>query len=124
MKLHFIFVLAGLMALPDAALATTYWVSPTGAAASGACIGSTPLSGTAACPLSTANNSAVAGDTIYLRDGIYILTSLSGCGNDYACGIFPKNRGTANARIIYSAYSGETPIITADATAPSFAAGL
>jgi hypothetical protein len=104
--------------------AETYWVSPTGAATWANCDGATPLSGTAACTLYTANNNAVAGDTIYLRGGTYTFTSSSGCGNNYSCGIFPKNRGTLNARITYSAYTGETPVLTADGTAPTYTSGV
>lgn len=94
--------------------AATYWVSPSGGAAWAACRSVTALNGTAACSLSTANNNAIAGDTIYLRGGTYNQTASSGCGSNYACGIEPRNLGTAGARITYSAYSGETPIITAD----------
>ena len=103
------------LTLSGAALAATYWVSPTGAAAWADCTGSTPLNGASACSLSIANNNAVAGDTIYLRGGTYRQTSSSRCENNYTCGIFPKNRGTANARITFMGYTGETPVITADA---------
>lgn len=55
------------LTLSGGAFAATYWVSPTGASTWAKCSGGTPLSGTSACSLSTANNNAVAGDTIYLR---------------------------------------------------------
>jgi hypothetical protein len=115
MCISLIFVLYAFLTLSGAALGATYWVSPTGAATWANCAGNTPLNGTSACSLSTANSNAVAGDTIYLRGGTYRQTSSSGCGSNYTCGIFPKNRGTANALITYSAYTGEIPVITADA---------
>ena len=104
-----------LFVLPGSAIAGTYWVSPAGQATWADCQTKAPLDGAAACSLATANNNAVAGDTIYLRGGTYRQTDSSGCGNNYECGIDPRNRGTAEARITYSAYAGETPIITADA---------
>ena len=106
-----------------AALAGTYWVSPSGAATWPNCQSASPLTGTVACALSTANNNAIAGDTIYLRGGTYTHTSSSGCGNNYTCGIYPKNRGTAIAKITYAAYNGETPVITTDGTTP-YAGGI
>lgn len=101
--------------VPSIALSATYWVSPNGTGAWTSCVGSAPISGANACSLSTANKNAVSGDTIYLRGGTYTQTSSSGCNNDYNCGIYPKNRGTINARITYAAYDNEIPIITADA---------
>lgn len=94
--------------------AGTYWVGPTGAASWANCSGTTPLDGTSACALSTANNNAAAGDVVYLRGGTYLQTVGSGCGAAYVCGIFPRNRGVAGAPITFAAYSGETPIITAE----------
>jgi len=102
------------LTMSDAANAATYWVSPTGTAAWPACSGSTPLNAASACSLVAANNNAAAGDTIYLRGGIYRQTSSSRCENNYNCGIAPRNRGTANARITFMGYPGETPVITAD----------
>jgi len=82
--------------------AGTYWVSSSGAASWSNCSGATPLSETAACSLSTANANATAGDTIYLRGGIYIIN-----GN----GIAPTHSGTSGNVITFSAYTGEAPII-------------
>jgi chitodextrinase len=106
------------------AITHTYWVSPTGAASWANCKSDNLLNGSAACALSTANQNAVAGDTVYLRGGTYTFTSASVCGNNYNCGVFPKNRGTANARITFSAYTGETPVLTVDSTAPTYTTGL
>lgn len=84
--------------------AATHWVSPTGAAAWTSCIGSTALSGTAACALGTANTNAAAGDLVYLRGGTY---NISGTA------IQPSNSGSsASGMITFAAYTGETPIIT------------
>jgi len=85
--------------------AATHWVSPTGAAAWASCVGSTALSGTAACSLATANASASAGDMVYLRSGTY---NLGG-----GIGIQPSNSGTSPSNMItFAAYTGETPTLT------------
>jgi len=95
------------VSLPGIASGATHWVSPTGSAAWGSCVGNTALSGTAACSLSTANNSAAAGDLVYLRAGTYS-----------SAGIVPSNSGTGTPpsgpwnRITFMGYTGETPNIT------------
>lgn len=94
------FFLGVCLALPGVAHAATYWVSPTGAAAWASCTGATTLSGTAACSLGTANSNAAAGDTVYLRGGTYGTT------------LQPANSGTLANRIVFAAYTGETPVIT------------
>lgn len=107
-------VLCACLSLSGSALGATYWVSPTGAAAWGSCSGSTPLSGSAACALGTANTNAAAGDTVYLRGGTYTIS-----GSNVSA-LAPANSGTCASscpgavgasRIIFSAYTGETPIL-------------
>jgi len=79
-----------------------HWVSPTGTAAWVDCKSNTPLSGIVACSRGIANVSAVAGDIIYFRGGTYTI--------DNTTAIVPSNGGTsANAKIIFIAYSDETP---------------
>ena len=91
------------VALPS--MAAVHWVSPTGTAAWGNCVGTTALSGTAACSLATANSSAAAGDTVYLRGGTYNLGGGSG--------IQPTHSGSSpSAMITFQAYTGETPTLT------------
>lgn len=107
-----IFLFCISLTLPILAHAGTYWVSPTGAAPWAACSGATPLNGTSACSLNTANSNLVAGDTVYLRGGTYDLKTL---GVSY--GISPNNNGTGvSNRITYAAYSGETPVIMSSDT--------
>jgi hypothetical protein len=80
---------------------TTYWVSPEGQASWDICKGATPLNGTSACTLSTANTNAMAGDTVYLRGGTY-------SGGE----IRPNNSGTSeDNRIVYTSYNQENVII-------------
>ncbi|MFZ2098010.1 MAG: right-handed parallel beta-helix repeat-containing protein [Anaerolineales bacterium] len=80
---------------------TTYWVSPDGQAAWANCRGTLPLDGPEACTLSIANTNAVAGDTIYLRAGIY-----------YGHAILPSNSGSSDSnRIIYTNYDLENVTI-------------
>lgn len=90
------------------AFAATHWVSPTGTATYATCSGSTPLSGTSACSLSTANSSAAAGDLVYLRSGTYTQSS-SGSG------ITPSNNGTSSTNMItFQGYPSDSsqPIIS------------
>jgi hypothetical protein len=76
-------------------------VSPTGTAAWANAKSAAPLDGTAAASLATANFNAVAGDTIILR------------GGTYNTAIQPTHSGTGvDARIIYQAHAGETPMIS------------
>lgn len=86
----------------DAALPAVdpHWVSPTGAAVWAACLSATPLAGTAACSLDTANSSALAGDLVYLRAGVY------------GSGIAPAHDGTASDRIAFSGHADEVAQIT------------
>jgi len=99
------FFLGVCIAYPGVTDAATHWVSPTGAAAWANCVGSTPLSATAACSLSTANGNAAAGDLVYLRAGTY------------STPIAPSNRGSGTLPsgpfnfITFQAYTGETPNI-------------
>lgn len=80
--------------------ATTYWVSPTGAAAKlAACSGSTPLSGADACSYTTVQKGIVAGDTVYYRAGNYNVAS----GN----AITTTGSGTSSSRITFSSYDSE-----------------
>ena len=76
-----------------------YWVSPTGSAVWANCSGSAPLSGTLACSLTTANSTASAGDTVYVRAGTY---NISGSG------INPSHSGTPGNVITFSAYNSES----------------
>jgi len=86
------------------AQASTHWVSPTGTAAWGNCVGGSPLSGTRACSLLTANAKATAGDLVYLRAGIYNLEG--------GIGIRPSNSGSHGNMITFQAFTGEMPTIT------------
>jgi hypothetical protein len=75
----------------------TYWVSPDGQAAWASCQGASPLDGASACALSTANENAAAGDTIYLRGGTYSNQQIE-----------PSNSGTSDStRIVYTSYNQE-----------------
>jgi hypothetical protein len=88
-----------------------YWVSPTGTSSWANCKSTSPLSGTAACSLTTANSNAFAGDTIYLRGGTY-----SGITGD---AINPTNTGTAGNIITFSSYNGEDVQLIGSGTSSS-----
>jgi hypothetical protein len=75
-----------------------YWVSTNGSASWSNCESSSPLSGTSACSLSTANSNASAGDTINLMSGTY-------------AGIEPINSGTSLNKITWQEGSGQTAIL-------------
>lgn len=82
-------------------LANIYWVSPNGQAAWTGCKSALPLNGSGACSLRTANANAVAGDTVYLREGTY--------SNQI---IQPNNSGTSDSqRIVYTSYNNENVTI-------------
>jgi hypothetical protein len=101
-----IFVLCICLAATGVAHAATHWVSPTGAAAWGSCVGATPLSGASACSLAAANSNAAAGDLVYLRAGTYS-TELKPAHS--GSGTLPS--GPFNF-ITFQAYTGETPTIS------------
>ncbi len=112
--------------LSVSALAGTHWVSPTGTAAWASCSGGTPLSGTSACSLNTANTNAVAGDTVYLRGGTYTYTG------QYDTALAPTHSGACASscpggvgatRITFAAYTGESPLIQ-ETTVGNQATGL
>lgn len=84
----------------------THWVSPNGAETWANCASDTSITGTTACSLSTANQNARAGDTVYLHGGTYLLTKQG------QSGVGPINSGTGiTNRIIFAAAPGEVPII-------------
>lgn len=96
-----ILLVISLLLLAGPAFGATHWVSTNGTAAYSACVGVTPLSGTSACSLATANSSAIAGDLIYLRSGTYTVS-----GN----GIQPTNSGTSSSNMItFQGYPGDLP---------------
>jgi hypothetical protein len=89
---------AGLaFALP--AYGATHWVSPTGSASWASCERDTPLNGSSACLLTTANANAIAGDTITITAGTY-----EGI-------IQPLHSGSANNYITYVVKPGDMPVI-------------
>jgi len=98
-----ILLMVVLVAFSSAGFAGTYWVSPTGTATWSNCSASTPLSGTSACSLATANANASAGDIVYIRGGTYPATA------KYSARFNPSNSGSSGNMIIFMAYSGETP---------------
>lgn len=101
-KILMIVLVLTLVALVEA---DQYWVSPTGAATWTNAKSTTALSGAACCKLDTANAKASAGDTVWLRGGTYTLATY---------GINPTKSGTSSAKILFSAYTGESPIIQGD----------
>jgi hypothetical protein len=85
---------------PAPSFAATYWVSPTGTSTWVSCVGETPLAGSDACSLATANGNLVAGDTVYLR------------GGTYTTHIFPaRSGGGVSSRISYRRFQNEAPVI-------------
>ncbi|HVV49053.1 MAG TPA: pectate lyase, partial [Polyangia bacterium] len=90
-------VLAASAAAP--AGATDYYVATTG---------SDTAAGTMDAPWATlqkAANTAVAGDTVWIRGGTYMITTPANSG----AGINFSKSGTASANINYFAYPGEHP---------------
>src|SRR5215470_5041338 len=93
--------LAGPVLAAGSAGATEYYVAPNG---------SDSNAGTMAAPWATLQkgvNTAVAGDTVWIRGGTYKITTpaTSGAGIN-----FTKSGTSDTARIKYWAYPGETPV--------------
>jgi hypothetical protein len=94
--------------------AATYWVSNTGAATWANCSGATPLSGTAACPVQTAFDNAVAGDVVNFRGGTYSVPAKN-FSTSYHGYYEPAHSGTSGNPITFQAYTGETPLFNGTA---------
>lgn len=102
-------IIVWLLLWASPAWSTIYWVDNDGAADHAACVGSTPLSGAAACPITemTHINAAVGhGDTVYFREGAY---SIGVNGRV----IIPTASGELGSVITYSGYGDEVVTITA-----------
>lgn len=110
--------------LPLPAWAATAWVDDNGAAAWGACQGSTPLSGASACSYTTAMSNATAGDTVYFRTGTYSVGTLQNHPSMAFIRIAPTNSGSAGNPITFAAYTGEVATWTATVTSTSQEAWL
>jgi MYXO-CTERM domain-containing protein len=89
------------LALTRAVGATTWYVSPTGTAASGCSTRSAP------CDLTDAAAGAMAGDTVILMDGVYTKQ------------LVVANSGTSSAWITFQADSCATPIIQGPGVGPT-----
>ena len=88
-----IFLLAvATLALPRTALATNYFVSPSGTGTD--CTQDLP------CSLDTGAKTGMAGDTVFLMDGTYQGQSLN-----------PTNSGTSSAWLTFEALPGAVPIL-------------
>ena len=90
------------LAIGATGVRAAHYISPIGAA-TWANSGEPAKTGVACASIATANTNAVAGDTVYLRAGTYIVDEF----------IAPAHSGSSwTSQIIYSAYSDETVIIT------------
>lgn len=82
-------------------LDTIYWVSPSGTASWSSCRSASPLAGSAACSLATANANATAGNIIFLRGGTYSGQKIQ-----------PAKSGTSDdSRIVFTNFGGEEVLI-------------
>ena len=115
-----IIVILLLLFTPALAHSATAWVDDNGAAAWGACQGSTPLSGASACAYATVMTNAAAGDTVYFRAGTYDV-GLRGSNREVP-NLNPTNSGTAGSPITFKGYNGETVTVTGSVDAGSRAA--
>lgn len=112
MKLY-VCVLSVCLGICSPVWAATHWVSNTGSAAYSACVGASPLNGSSACAVQTAFDNAVAGDLVYFRGGTYVVPQHT-VGDTYSGTYVFANSGTGDAdanRIIFRAYTSETPIL-------------
>jgi hypothetical protein len=118
-KIFRMIVLLGAITLFGAniVIAGTYYVSNSGSAtwASAANI-NTP------CSVYTAFSNAQAGDVVYIRGGIYTLPPVNKGNAGFRGALEPVNSGTGDAenqRIIFRAYSKESPILNGTANGTS-----
>ncbi|MEN6620082.1 MAG: right-handed parallel beta-helix repeat-containing protein, partial [Smithella sp.] len=93
-KILICITIAATLYFPSTSFAGKYWVSPTGTSAWTGCQGTTDPG--KYCSLATANSSAIAGDTIYMKAGTYNY-SKSGTG-----AISPARSGVKGSPITYS----------------------
>lgn len=105
-----LFSVIGMRCLTKNAEASTYWVSPDGAAPSlTSCSGTVPLDGLSACSYDKANGTGVvAGDTVYYRAGTY--TGITGAV------LSPYNSGISGQVITFSSYNNEDVQFTGSGT--------
>ena len=100
-------IVAGAVAVSNAATAKTYYVAPTG---------KDSAAGTQAAPwasIAHAQTVAAAGDTVYFRGGTYTYTAgVNSCKSqtDTVNAIALSKSGSSGSPIRYWAYSGEKPI--------------
>jgi hypothetical protein len=98
---HAVLCLVILSLFPAISFAATYWADDDGSRTSlSDCQSTAELSGPSCCSLATVLNNVSAGDTIYLREGIYH-TALA-----------PRISGVSGNVITYQAYNGETVTIS------------
>jgi len=69
------------------------------------------------CTLATSGTNAVAGDTVYLRGGTYVLPYSTDTTTYWKLGFHPENSGTSGNPITFKAYPGETPFLDNSANA-------
>ncbi|PTY03759.1 pectate lyase [Opitutaceae bacterium EW11] len=116
-RLHLVLRTAGLFfcSIPGAALAATYFVSPTG---------NDTNPGTENAPFATvqrAQQAAEPDDTVYLRGGTYTLSENQIARREglYACVTFLDKSGAPHRPIRYWAYPGERPVFDFSAVKPA-----
>ncbi len=103
-KILICITIAATLYFPSTSFAGKYWVSPTGTSAWSGCQGNTDPG--RYCSLATANSSAIAGDTIYMKAGTYNY-SRTGTG-----AIAPARSGVNGRPITYSRIATESkPLI-------------
>jgi hypothetical protein len=127
MLIRRLLLIIALLLLSCQAWAETYWVSPTGTAAWTSCKGSTPLSGTSACSLRTANLNITAGNTVYLRGGTSsspLTYNVGSYSSTSIPGVAPTHSGTAENPIIYSVYGDEYIVFDGQAESGVYSIGI
>lgn len=115
MKLKSLLFTIGLIAFSTTVWCKIYYVAPTGVNTN---------AGTISAPFLTiqrAQDAVVAGDTVYIRGGNYVMTeSLIATYNSiWAYVTYLTKSGTSGKRINYWAYPGETPVFDYTAIKPA-----
>jgi hypothetical protein len=111
MRLDYLLCIIALSLICANAFSATYWVSPTGNSSWENCKNDSPLNGTQACSIVTANANANAGDTINIRGGTYYYNGTFNATIIPGYPPYPTNRtGTSGNPITYTNYLNEEVI--------------
>ena len=102
MSIKSLLLILSLLLTPGICFAADHYVSPSGSAT-----WANSMSISTPCSIQVAFSNAIGGDTVYLRDGTYSLSST----------LQTAHGGESGSRVVVTKYQDETPILTSDGLA-------